>query len=286
MESRQTENPVNHWILNNIAEKRQNALIGATCVRICRAQGLEELSVDVQLMQDVVFALELAVIDFLSDKKTHPDACSAARDAFRILRVLPLPEGPIPTARHLLRASTLAVIGDFAIDAKRWLQELADNGAWPELPLDSEDWMERAHATMFDAWLHFFREDDTDDFDQVLARLTALREAQPKLEAIYLKNIPADEAKSRALELIALYHLIKAYEILMNSKSDGLITSNEDMHFALKTHFLHAMRACDSAGLVELSNTTSFLVASTVNRTNLNLGFNHARIKKEATLEN
>ena len=136
---------MNHWLLEAIAERRAQALRDADRVQFYREMTPQEPDLDAQTIHEVVAALELAVLDmeldrFGDEKDRQAVLHSAAADAFRLLRVLPLPETPMAAATHMLRASILAVIGDRGADAARWLRALDDKKAWPVLPLNSSDW--------------------------------------------------------------------------------------------------------------------------------------------------
>jgi len=110
---------MSHWLLDAIDDKRRLMLWEAIRVQFQKASVF-----DAQAMQDVVAALELAVLDMELDRFAN-DAASlqvmrqASEDAFRLLRVLPLPGDPMEAATQLLRASALSVIGNRGADAAR-----------------------------------------------------------------------------------------------------------------------------------------------------------------------
>ena len=153
---------MSHWLLEAIAERRAQALRDADRVQFYREMTPQAPDFDAQTMHEIVAALELAVLDMELDRFGDDEARqavlhSAAADAFRLLRVLPLPEAPMAAATHMLRASVLAVIGDRGADAARWLRTLDEKQAWPALPLNSTDWGERCRATLTDVWLRLVR---------------------------------------------------------------------------------------------------------------------------------
>lgn len=255
---------MSHWLLDAIAERRAQALRDADRVQFYREMTPQEPDFDAQAMHEVVAALELAVLDMELDRFGDDEARQAilhraAADAFRLLRVLPLPEAPMAAATHLLRASVLAVIGDRGADAARWLRALDEKQAWPALPLDSKDWGERCRATLTDVWLRLVRKQGWSDRDTVLERVAALRTSQQEFEREYLGSFGPLQAKRSALELIAIYHLAKAADVLAHFITDGVVEDSYQIQPVLDSHFDRAIAACDTAQLMELGPLTRLL---------------------------
>ncbi|KSS21805.1 DEAD/DEAH box helicase [Pseudomonas aeruginosa] len=255
---------MSHWLLEAIAERRAQALRDADRVQFYREMTPQEPDLDAQAIHEVVAALELAVLDmeldrFGDDKDLQAVLHCAAADAFRLLRVLPLPETPMAAATHLLRASVLAVIGDRGADAARWLRALDDKKAWPVLPLNSSDWGERCRATLTDVWLRLVRKQGWSDRDTVLERVAALRTSQQEFEREYLGAFDPLQAKRSALELIAIYHLAKAADVLAHFITDGVVEDSYQIQPMLDSHFDRAIAACDTAQLLELGPLTRLL---------------------------
>lgn len=255
---------MSHWLLEAIADRRAQALRDADRVQFYREMTPQEPDFDAQAMHEVVAALELAVLDmeldrFGDDEERQVVLHSAAADAFRLLRVLPLPEAPMAAATHLLRASVLAVIGDRGADAARWLRALDEKQAWPALPLNSTDWGERCRATLTDVWLRLVRKQGWSDRDTVLERVAALRSSQQAFEREYLGSFDPLQAKRSALELIAIYHLAKAADVLAHFITDGVVEDSYQIQPVLDSHFDRAIAACDTAQLLELGPLTRLL---------------------------
>jgi len=248
---------MSHWLLDAIADQRARALREADRVQFYREMRKELSEFNVKLLQETAAALELAVLDLKIDRYTdNPELLDisrkAAADAFRLLRVLPLPQEPMVAGTHLLRASVLAVLGDRGADAARWLRALEEKGEWPELPLESDDWGERSRATIIDVWLRLVRKKGWEDRDAVLERVAALRDAQEEFEREYLHTFEPLEAKRSALELIAIYHLAKAADILARYITDGVVDGSYQIQPLLDIHFDRAIEACEAARLIEL----------------------------------
>lgn len=226
-----------------------------------------ELDFDASLLRDMAAALEIATLDLKVERLAEdPERLNAMRtaaaDAFRLLRALPLPELPMEAGIHLLRASALAVMGDRGADAARWLGTLDAGGRWPVLPLDSLDWGERCRATLCDVWLRLVRKQGWLDRDTVLERVAALRASQQTFERNYLQGFDLRKAKGSALELIVLYHLAKAADILAHFITDGVVEGDHQVQLLLDTHFDRAIAACEPLRLIELESMTRLLAAA------------------------
>lgn len=253
-----------HWLLDAMADKRSRALREADRVQFYREMSPEAPVFDAQAMQDVAAALELAVLDMELDRFAD-DAVSlnvmrrAAEDAFRLWRVLPLPSGPMAAATQLLRASALAVIGDRGADAARWLRLPECEQILTALPLDAADWGARCRAVLTDIWLRLVRKQGWSDRDAVLERVAALRDAQQAFERDYLGSFEPLAAKRSALELIAIYHLAKAADVLAHYITDGVVEDSYQIQPLLDSHFDRALSACDTGRLLELGPLTRLL---------------------------
>lgn len=255
---------MNHWLLDAMADKRSWALRESDRVQFYREMSPEAPVFDAQAMQDVAAALELAVLDMELDRFAD-DAASlnvmrrAAEDAFRLWRVLPLPSEPMAAATQLLRASALAVIGDRGADAARWLRLPECEQILTALPLDAADWGARCRAVLTDIWLRLVRKQGWSDRDAVLERVAALRDAQKTFERDYLGSFEPLEAKRSALELIAIYHLAKAADVLAHYITDGVVEDSYQIQPLLDSHFDRALSACDTGRLLELGPLTRLL---------------------------
>jgi superfamily II DNA/RNA helicase len=255
---------MSHWLLDAMAEKRALALRDTDRVQFYREMTLEAQVSDEENIRAVAAALEVAVLDLevdrLSDDVERRELLrKTAADAFRLMRILSQPNVPLVAGTHLLRASVLAVLGDRGADAARWLRALDAAYTWPALPLDSQDWGERCRATLTDIWLRLIRKKGWSDRDAVLERVAALRATQQEFERDYLGAFQPLEAKRTALELIAIYHLAKAADVLAHFITDGVVDGNHQIQPLLDSHFDRAIDACDAGQLVELGPLTRLL---------------------------
>ena len=255
---------MSHWLLDTMADKRRLALREADRLQFFREMGRELPDFDEEVLRESAAALEIAVLDLEVDRLAdEPEqrtlSRQAAGDAFRLLRMLPLPTNHMDAGTHLLRASVLAVLGDRGADAARWLRSLDESQQWPDLPLDTPNWGERCRATLTDVWLRLVRKKGWSDRDAVLERVAALRSTQQTFEREYLHAFEPIEAKRSALELIAIYHLAKAADVLAHYITDGVVDGSHQIQPVLDSHFDRAIDACDTGQLIELGPLTRLL---------------------------
>lgn len=210
----------------------------------------------------VAYSMELAVVGLLEDGPPLDDGRlnevrRVSAEAFQLLRVMPRPEHPLDSAKTCLRLACLAVLGERGTDAARMLKETP----WPQLPLDSLCWGEWTLATVLDVWLRLIRKDGWDDLDQVQARVLALREQQHTFEPAYL-DASETMVRTAAWELVVLYHLARAAELLAIFSTQGQVDGHFDIREQLEGQFDRALNACSRGELMEL-DTLARLLAHT-----------------------
>jgi len=253
---------MSHWLLDKLCDTRGEALKQAGYLQIQREFRSVPFTQDVDLIRRSAEVLEMAVLDLIlegttDDENRERELRTSAADAFRLLRVLPRPEDPIDTAKLLLRAGVLAVLGDKGSDAARWLRE----EEWPELPFSSDDWSRRTWATILDMWLRLIRKSGWADRDAILERISALRDSQATFEKTYLNEQDPIHSKASALELIGLYHLAKAAEVFAYYITDGVVNGNYQIHQMLEMHFDRVTAVCEHARLLDLESLSRLLSA-------------------------
>jgi replicative superfamily II helicase len=243
------------WILEAIGTERLERSSTEAARRLVKqALNLPQDIVDDSDLRFTAEAVELAVIDLLDDEEHLDDLRVLSERAFQLLRVLPVPPSPMDAGGWLLRVACLGVLGDRGADASRLLKETP----LPNLPVNSDSWGERVRASILDVWLRLIRKDGWNDLEYVQERVVALREAQQTYEADYLER-QATNPQSAAWELVALYHLSKAAEILAIFSTQGVVDGYYDIRQQLEAHFDRVLSACDKGELVELDNLTRFL---------------------------
>lgn len=169
-------------------------------------------------------ALELAVMDLLDDKEELPLLRQVSAQAFQLRRVLPKPKGALEAGGFCLRLACVGILADRPCDVVRYLRE----SPWPDLPLDSPSWGDRVLAGIYDIWLRLLRKAGWGDLDAVSNRIVALRSEQDAFEAIYLDGLK-DRTEAGAWQLMALYHLAKASEILATYTEQGEVSGHFDI---------------------------------------------------------
>ncbi len=202
----------------------------------------------------VAKALELAVVDLLTDDKQLESMRRHSAEAFQLFRVIPRPEVAIDSAEQCLRLACLGVLGERGMDAARILRE----DPWPELPIDSASWRDRTLSTILDIWLRLIRKDGWADLEKVLERVVSLRQQQRDFEADYLEN-GNPSPRTSAWELILLYHLAKAAELLATYTTQGQVDRHFDIRQQLESQFDRAFIACGRAELVRFDGFTRIL---------------------------
>ena len=254
---------MSHWLLDKLNDARQQALKQASRAQIYHELLDAPFGEDAELIRRTAEALEMVVLDLVlenivDDEEKQKELKLSGADAFRLLRALPRPDDFMDAGIFLLRAGTLAVLGDKGSDAARWLRE----ESWPELPLESSDWSERTWATILDIWLRLIRKDGWSDRDAVLEHISRLRDSQASFEGDYLEGQEPAHAKASALELIGLYHLAKAAEVFALYMTDGVVDGKYQIHQLLETQFDRVLAVCKQAQMVELEPLSRLLAAS------------------------
>ncbi|CDQ09488.1 putative DEAD/DEAH box helicase [Acidithiobacillus ferrivorans] len=253
---------MSHWMLESLGEMRGKALHEAA-----RAQVLSELAslpheMDYALIERVAQAMETLVMDLLLSPSTEEEQLHTLRqcaaEAYRLYRVLPEQKTTLGEAELRLRQSALAVLGDLGADAARNLRERQ----WPALELESEDWRTRTLSTIIDIWLRLIRKQGWDDRDAVLERIKMLRQAQEAFELSYFESLEGHGVKAAALELMVLYHLAKAAEILALYVTDGVVEGSFQINNLLDMHFDRAMAVCERGTVFQLEPLTRLLAAT------------------------
>jgi len=253
---------MSHWLLDNIIEAREEALKQASSAQIYRELFDMSPDIDESLIQRTSEALELAVLDMISENFVNDDSKlkmlkETAADAFRLIRVLPRKGDPIEDAMITLRMSSLAVLGDMGADAAKLLRAIK----WPDLPLKSDNWRDRTWAVILDVWLRLIRKNGWSDRDAVLEHIARLRDAQKDFENTYLNSQEPLQTKAVALELICLYHLAKIAEIFAHFITDGVVEGNYQVKQLLETHFDRIFAVCRQTRMLEIEPLARLLSA-------------------------
>jgi hypothetical protein len=226
------------WLLDTIKDSLEQA----------KHEANKTDNIDYDLIDCHANVLELIILDLQleTSHNVNQDLLrKCAADAFGLLRVIPNKSTPILQAENILRCCVLAVIGDRKNDAAQLLREKT----WDKLPLDSQDWGEKTWATTLEIWLRLICNQGSEDCEFALKLIDKLRKTQGEFELNYLKSKSNSQAKYAALELIALYHLAKAAEIVAHYLSNGVVETSCSIAPLLKNHFDYALLASKQTNL-------------------------------------
>lgn len=249
-----------HWLLEKSKDVLDFAHRQAEKVLLYSELLNEPLDIDFSKIERAAEIHELVVLDLISNANAANEETStlmkfSAEKAFQLYRVLPSNELNLPEAEIRLKQSILAVLADRGADASRILKE----SPWPQLPIDSGDWRERTWSSIVEVWLLLIRKNGWTDRDLVLSRIAELRGSQAEFETEYLNEIDAASRKAAALELMVLYHLAKAAEILAHFITDGVVEGNYQVRQLLETQFDRIDAICSKAALISLEPVTKLL---------------------------
>lgn len=244
---------MSHWLLDSLSELRETCGKLASSIHVQSQLNQPSSDRDWSLLRRGAESMELVVIDIIANRPfdwesdSIDDLRGAAADAFRFWKHLPF-EKDVASARNILRAACLAVLGERGADAGRWLRTIE----WPHAGLNSDDWRIRTWSTIVDIWLRLIRKKGWNDRDTVLQRISDLRSAQADFEAQHLAKVPPASGKASALELIGLYHLAKAAEIFARFITDGKVEGRFQVQQMLDMHFDRVFAVCEDAQLLDL----------------------------------
>ena len=258
---------MNHWLLDGIEDRRRTALKASDKAQVDNVLRSKDAEMDRDLICTMANALELASLDLILERFEENEENEnmlrvAASDAFQLFKTLYPAGSPLEQGTMLLRASCFAILADRGSNATRWLRELEDAGDWPDLPIYSENWGERTWAILLDVWLRLIRNRGRTDCELVINRVADLHNSQMEFEKKYLDGVPAQSAKATALELIGLYHLIKAADTLSIFVIEGVVEGRHKVQQLLDTHFDRVQAVCESARLIELEPISRLLEAA------------------------
>lgn len=199
----------------------------------------------------VARGLELAAYNLLDEAdQKGSELRDAAEDAFEHLRVLPISS----SETHVLRTACYGVIADRTPDVVRYLR-----GIDLSSPPASDDWASVVRHTVRNVWLRLIRKSGWEDLDAVSADIVKLRQAQANYEAAFLQASAAS-ARTYAWELVALYHLARAAELLGTFSGQGSVSGGFNIREQLQAQFDRGIAATERAELIDLHTILKLLV--------------------------
>lgn len=251
-----------HWIFDALGEEklkqaRQIAdqyLVSCAMRNVCDSK-MAISEGELKLIEKALEALELAGIDLQGfafdpkkDKREDRECFHwVCREAFFLMRALPLPEDEIERAKHVLRLISFAYLGQRWADVKRWLDE--NSSAWEIKLKESTEWDKRLFGTIYDSWLYLIRKKGWEDLSKVTENIVRLREEQKQYENGYLNKDKPAAVKGAAWEVVSLYHLAKATEVLGQYMLQG---APKEIQEQLDFHFEKGIFGSQNAFLMEM----------------------------------
>lgn len=242
------------WIINALDEEQVKNSCTESARRLINHAIKDTLDLKDENLQHIAEMHEIAALDLIDEEEQLDTLRAASSTAFQLMRVLPTPDVPFEMAKMYLRLSCLGVLADRGVDASRFLKEKP----WLELPIQSELWGERTWSTVLDIWLRLIRKDGWQDLDTVQQMIKALREQQGNFESKYLDETESSQTAA-AWELVSLYHLTKAAEILALYTTQGQVGGYFDIREQLDSQFDRAIIASSRAELVDLESIARLL---------------------------
>ncbi len=251
-----------HWIFDALGEEklkqaRQIAdryLVSCAMKNVCDSQ-IAISEDDLKIIEKALEALELAGIDLQGvafepkkDKREDRECFHwVCREAFFLMRALPLPKDEIERAKYVLRLVSFAYLGQRWADVKRWLDE--NPAAWEVKLKESTEWDKRLFGTIYDSWLYLIRKKGWGDLNKVTENIVCLREEQKQYEKQYLNEDKGVSVKGAAWEVVSLYHLAKATELLGQYMLQG---TPKEIQEQLDFHFEKGIFGSQNAFLMEM----------------------------------
>lgn len=251
-----------HWLVSSLGSRRvEDALTESSRRRLVSA--LDVVSAPMAADADALrafHALELAVFDLLNDEERLAELRDISANAFQIARTIQHPSEPLESGKWLVRVGALAVLGNRSADFRRSLMK----SGIPDLPLAASAWGTRVRATILDLWLRLLRRDGWTDLDAVQRRVVDLREAQRSYEPEYLRLAEERKDVAPAWELVCLYHLAKAAEVLAVFISQGASDGRYDVLQQLEAQFDRARDAAARSESMTLENLARVLTRASI----------------------
>jgi replicative superfamily II helicase len=211
-------------------------------------------------VDDLEFAsesLQLLLHDAIRSVRTESSSRELCAHIFALERARVSSEDGIAERRQLLRAACIGVLADKSPMAAKLIgpREL------PSSVNSNATWAERVETALVDAWLLLLRKRDWADIDKMLDVVRVLRSEQEAYERAYLAS-QGSSAHPAAWELVALYHLAKAAEIVATFLAEGQVDNRFDARQQVESHFDRAIDASDLATAIELSELSRILAAT------------------------
>jgi superfamily II DNA/RNA helicase len=196
-------------------------------------------------------------VSALFDEAAAPGELRATAElAFETFRASARPTAGEEGALHLLHTACYGVLADRTPDVARFLR----GAVLPDTPPPHLQWGDRARGSAYRLWLLLLRKEGWADLDAVQQEVVSLRRAQSEAEEQFLGSTASP--RTSAWELIVVYHLARAAEILAIFTAQGSVGGGFDVREQLQGQFDRSISACERAELLELHATVKLLAAT------------------------
>lgn len=212
------------------------------------AIGVLATAYDVAALDILVDATGALATDPGTVRGASPIVAGASR-AFTLHAALPLPRGDAEAMSYrLLHISSLAVIGHREDDFVEWLR-LQQPIAPPPSP-GGAPWDATLRANLADIWITLAKPPEPGGYENVIARIGALRESREQAERALLQPLDRDAAMRARFQLFALHHLMDAAASLTMYLTRGEPAS---ILGRLSLHFTMARSAATGESMLDIA---------------------------------
>lgn len=195
--------------------------------------------------------LELVIMDLenikYKNKEEKENYYNTCEIAFVLLRSLPIPSDEIDKIKYFYKLITYAYLGQRWQDGRRFLIENED--LWSVNDAESE-WDIRLFKKIYEAFLYLVRKQNWEDLSKTSQLIMSLRQEQSAFEEIYLNNVEIVSKKSRAFELLGLYHLSKAIDLTASFMING---DNRSIRESVELHLDKAIEVSENSSNIEMN---------------------------------
>lgn len=195
------------------------------------------------------FANTVEVAALRLSQTGNEDATKACCEAFELLRAV-LQDGQsrsqlsdLAVSHILTRAAVFGVLGGLYAQTRQLLEEVPDRAD------DCEGWDAVVESSALQVWQLLIRKRGWGDLDQLRVLINRIRSLQASNEIAYLEG---EAVVSDAWKLVAMYHLLRAAEIVAEYTEHGSADDHFDPVEQSEFHFDRARVAATEASDADL----------------------------------
>lgn len=249
-----------HWLIDTLTDDRLeksvhiaderfiNNALSANFIGVTSSNSRLE---EDEIITDSLNILELVIMDLENhrykekdEKNNYYKTCELA---FILLRSLPIPTEEIEKIKYFYKLITYAYLGQRWQDGRRFLIE--NENLW-QVNDKENDWDIRLFKKIYKAFLYLVRKQNWKDLNLTSQLIMSLRQEQSQFEETYLNNVEIINKKSRAFELLGLYHLSKAVDLTASFMING---DNQSIRESLDLHLDKAIEVSENASNIEMN---------------------------------